>query len=119
MIKKIEKTLADNNKVISQISAACAGLFVWVKSMLSFYTIFKEISKLEKKAKELTIEKEKSAKDLKETKEMLAELEITLEDLNMKYKQSKKELKELEETLQKMEENLKNGRDLIDGLGAE
>lgn len=80
---------------MNQISEACAGLFTWVKSMLSFYITFKEISKLEKKATELKIEKEKSAKDLKETKEELAALEIKLEELTIQLKQSKKELKEL------------------------
>lgn len=46
-------------------------------------------------------------------------MDVKITELSAQLKQSKKELKELEETLQKMEDNLRNGRELIDGLGAE
>lgn len=118
-IAEIVKNLEITKKSMFEVSSAMNSIFIWAQSTTKFYTVFQEITKLQKKAKELSEEQDFLAKDLAATEKKIEELTQSLKELNAAFQANDRLLKELTKRLEEMTNTLNNAVKLLDGLGAE
>lgn len=91
---------------MEKISVAGAGLLKFVRAVISFYEVYREVKPKKERVEFLVQEQEIQIKTLNRLNSEITKLEETLMDLNNKYAESMKQMKALTELLQQAERRL-------------
>uniref|UniRef100_A0A1I8PAD1 Dynein-1, subspecies f n=1 Tax=Stomoxys calcitrans TaxID=35570 RepID=A0A1I8PAD1_STOCA len=109
------QTLDDMEK----ISIAGAGLLKFVKAVIGFYEVYKDVKPKKERVDYLVAEQEQQIKLLNYLNAEIEKLEAQLDALNNRYAESMKQMKALTEMMQQAERRLIASDKLISGLSSE
>ncbi|XP_058981464.1 dynein axonemal heavy chain 10-like [Musca domestica] len=104
---------------MEKISIAGAGLLKFVRAVIGFYEVYKEVKPKKERVDFLVAEQEQQIKLLNHLNAEIAKLENQLDSLNHRYAESMKKMKVLTEMMQTAERRLIASDKLISGLSSE
>jgi len=112
-----KQALTETN--LQRISRAAHGLYKWVKAMLEYYRVAKNVEPRRKKVAAMERAMAISQQSLQETRAELIALGKAVEEMSSDYAAKSAELQELEVQAEQMERHLEAASQLIKGLGSE
>ncbi|KAM7359342.1 dynein heavy chain at 89D isoform 2-T2 [Cochliomyia hominivorax] len=110
---------SQNLDEMEKISVAGAGLLKFVRAVIGFYEVYKEVKPKKERVDFLVQEQEQQIALLDHLNNEINKLEAQLDSLNHKYAESMKQMKALTEMMQQAERRLIASDKLIGGLSSE
>ncbi|XP_037820573.1 dynein heavy chain 10, axonemal isoform X1 [Lucilia sericata] len=110
---------SQNLDEMEKISVAGAGLLKFVRAVIGFYEVYKEVKPKKERVDFLVQEQEQQIKLLNHLNNEITKLEAQLDSLNYRYAESMKQMKALTEMMQQAERRLIASDKLISGLSSE
>ncbi|KAI8122976.1 axonemal, Dynein heavy chain 10 [Lucilia cuprina] len=110
---------SQNLDEMEKISVAGAGLLKFVRAVIGFYEVYKEVKPKKERVDFLVQEQEQQIKLLNHLNNEITKLEAQLDSLNHRYAESMKQMKVLTEMMQQAERRLIASDKLISGLSSE
>lgn len=104
---------------MGKISIAGAGLLKFVKAVLGFFDVYKEVKPKKERLEFLVEEQEVQVKLLNHLNAEIQKLEEKLDELNQNYATSMRQMRALTEMMQQAERRLLASDKLISGLSSE
>ncbi|XP_011184312.3 dynein axonemal heavy chain 10 [Zeugodacus cucurbitae] len=104
---------------MEKISVAGAGLLKFVRAVIAFYEVYREVKPKKERVDFLVQEQEIQIKLLNHLNHEIAKLEEQLDQLNHRYAESMKQMKALTEMMRQAERRLIASNKLISGLSSE
>jgi dynein heavy chain len=117
LIAKEKDNFKDDNML--KISKAGHGLLQWVKAMVSYHDVAKEVEPKRKLVKELQSAKDEAEEEMERITKELEELSAQIAALTEEQEKKSKLLKELKDDAESMQRKLNAASQLIEGLGSE
>uniref|UniRef100_A0A1A9ZFQ2 AAA+ ATPase domain-containing protein n=1 Tax=Glossina pallidipes TaxID=7398 RepID=A0A1A9ZFQ2_GLOPL len=110
---------SSNLDEMEKISVAGNGLLKFVKAVIGFYEVYREVKPKKDRVDFLVQEQDQQIKLLNHLNAEIAKLEAQLDGLNQRYAESMKQMKALTEMMEQAQRRLTASDKLISGLSSE